>query len=214
MPCTTAQVTPDAANGNLAMGTMPTCNTNPDANWYYANGMLAYPLPNTTEFPGPMGTPPTTWKGYGPFGTNNGPFALAIEPGYTCNPASYGDNARYWFLWKYRKRVSIIESPTITVPVPKVEYHVPIIDPPLAGVDPAAGLQVEFKAGTLLDFSVPVLDSGYVAQDDPDFVDKVTGLTSDNLRVNVKFRATFGVANGQTQPPSIDTIVIPYRVVP
>jgi hypothetical protein len=213
-PCATAQIVPTAVSGDLGMGTLPNCNDNPDANWYYANGMLAWPVPNVTEFPGPSGLPPTVWTGYGPFGTNNGPVPLAIEPNYACGPGTFGDNSRYWHMWQYSKRVSIIESPTVTVDTTKVEYHVPIIDPPLASVDPAAGLQVEFKAGTEFDFGVAFLDSGYVPQSDPDFKDKVTGLTSDNARIHVKFRATFGVAKSKTQPPTIDTIVIPYRVVP
>jgi hypothetical protein len=216
-PCTTSQPVINSKTGNdNGMGNIipPLCNTNADTNWYYASGMFAFPLPDLTEFPGPTGQPPTEFLGYGYFGTNNGPVPLAIEPSYACSPSVFGDNSRYWFLWQYRKRVSIIESPTITVAASKVEYHVPIIDPPLSSVDPAAGLLVEFKAGSEIDFLVSVLDSGFVSQTDPEFKDKVTGLTSDNKRIHVKFRATFGVAQGETQPPSIDTIVIPYRVVP
>jgi hypothetical protein len=171
-------------------------------------------LPSLSEFPGPTGLPPTTWTGLGPFGSNNGLAPLAIEPLYACGPGTFGDNSRYWHMWQYSKRVSIIESPTVTVAAPKVEYHVPIIEPPLASVDPAAGLQVQFKAGTEFDFGVSFLDSGYVPQSAPDFKDLVTGITSDNARIHVKFRATFGVAKSKTQPPSIDTVVIPYRVVP
>ena len=28
-------------------------------------------------------------------------------------PSLFGDNSRYYMMWKYRKRVSVIESPTI-----------------------------------------------------------------------------------------------------
>jgi hypothetical protein len=206
--------TPDATEGSIPqMGppVLPTCNSDPNTNWYYANGMLAYPLPDTGSFPGPAGTPPTTWVGYGQGGNNpNNPIN---EPNYQCGPGDYGENARYFMLWKYRKRVSIIESPTIQVNAPDglIEYQLPIIDPPLAVVDPAAGLIVEIRAGTELDFSVSVLESGYVDVTDPDFVDKVSGFNFD--RIYVKFRANFAVANGQLQPPFIDTIVIPYRKV-
>jgi hypothetical protein len=185
----------------------PTCNTDPNSNWYYADGELAYPLPNLALYQGPTGTPKSTWYGYG---NTNIP---AIEPNYTCMPGKYGDNSRYFMMWKYRKRVSIIESPTIEADsfTGLVEYQIPIIDPPLSQVDPNAGLIIQIRAGTDLDFSVPVLESGYVNVTDPDFVQKVSG---DNLdRTFVKFRASFAVAPTQSQPPFIDTIVIPYREV-
>jgi hypothetical protein len=217
----------------------PTCNSDPYMNWYYANGMLMYPLPNFTAYPGPTGQPPTLWYGYGvpaagvcgllgppcPNGTLGdciipgelggsnqiNPPVLSNEPNMTGAPARFGDNSRYYMMWKYRKRVSIIESPTIEAEVGGggLRYMRPIVDPPLADVDPAASLLLELKAGTLLDFSVPQVDSGYVDVLAPSFQDDVTGAAED--RVFVKFRASFGVAEGQSQPPTIETIVIPYE---
>ncbi len=194
---------------------LPMSNTDPNTNWYYADGQLAYPLPNKGCFPGPANPGQKTANvGYGIDGVCTAGSPLNVnEPNYQCNPGQYGDNSRYFMLWQYRKRVSIIESPTLiaTAPSGLVEYRVPIIQPPLSTVDPAAGLNVEVRAGTELDFSIPVLESGYVSVTDPEFVSKVSGENVD--RQFVKFRASFAVAPGQFQPPYIDTIIIPYRRV-
>jgi hypothetical protein len=215
--CTPNQPVPDW--GTYACGNpnqlVPRCNSLPEMNWYFANGMFMTPLPNPSCWPGAQGLPPSSFYGYGP-SDKPGPFApncpnVITEPTYLQAPASYGDNSRYHMLWKYRKRVSLVESPTVQVNATTVTYGIPFIDPPLADTDPNAGLRVEFRASTEIDFSVPVLDSGYVEQADPDFVEKLTGV--DGNRVFVKFRATFGVAAGEQQPPSIDTIVIPYEKV-
>lgn len=190
------------------LGAAPTCNTNPDMNWYFANGMQAFPLPNLTEFPGKTGAPPTKFYGYGVFGNQTG---ATIEPSYVCDPAHYGDNSRYYMMWKYRKRVSIIESPTVQASSGQfgLVYRHPVIDPPLSAVSPEAGLRVEFRASTQLDFATPQLDSGYLIPSDPSFSAGLSGSSFD--RVFVKFKATFAVASGLLQPPSIDTIAIPFE---
>ncbi|HEX5009103.1 MAG TPA: hypothetical protein VFY71_01785 [Planctomycetota bacterium] len=206
----------------LCDGTGPRCNTQPEMNWYWANGMLMYPNPAPNCYPGAQGLPPTAYYGYGPtdglltpptFASGPicppGSVGFVNEPNYLISPADFGDNSRYHMLWKYRKRVSSIESPTIQADATSVEYHVPFVDPPLADVDPNAGLKVEFRTSTELDFSIPALDSGYVTQSDPNLVELLTGPEAN--RVYVKFRATFAVAPGQEQPPSIDTVVIPYK---
>ena len=69
-------------------------------------------------------------------------------------------------------------------------------------------LKLEIKAGSLLDFSIPQLDSGFVDAGATEFTTEVSGFGND--RRFVKFRASFGVAQGATTPPAIDTIVIPY----
>lgn len=191
------------------------CNTKPEMNWYFANGAFMYPLPNPACWPGAQGQPPTPYYGYGPGAYPVTSFACGPlqvdEPNFLIGPSDFGDNSRYHMLWKYRKRVSRIESPAVQVLATTVEYGLPFIDPPLAAVDPAAGLRVEFRASSSIDFSVPALDSGYVDPSDPDFESKLTGL--DLNRTWIKFRASFAVAAGSEQPPSIDTIVIPYRKV-
>ncbi len=210
------QPEPDFSKGQLPTQTtpliLPTCNTHPETNWYFANGMNAYPLPNTTCYPGAAGFPPTTWVGYGPAPASGA--CPVVEPGYTCEAlGTYGDNSRYYMMWKYRKRISRIESPTLLADsgAGLVHYLRPIVEPPLADVDPDAGLSVEFKAGTQMDFAIPALDSGYVSQVDPDFEDKLTGIGGfAEDRIFVKFRATFATAKGETQPPFVDTVVIPY----
>ena len=247
---TVNQPEPDWVRGEVDEGAMsptagcitqfPTCNTDPYMNWYFANGMLMYPLPNLTAYPGPTGSPPTYWYGYGvpsaavcgllgfcppqavapciipgSLGSSNqvNPAVLSNEPGMSSAPAVYGENSRYYMMWKYQKRVSIIESPTVLSEggTSGVRYLRPIVDPPVADVDPAASLRIEFRAGSLLDFAVPQLESGYVDVLDPSFGSKLSGPSDD--RPYVKFRASFGVAKGQTQPPSIESIVIPYEKV-
>jgi len=212
-PCVQRQTESTADYTPTTPPTPPVASNLPEANWYFANGMLAYPLPNLACYPGPTAPVPSSWYGYGT--TNFTGNCGIIEPRYNCDQqqGGYGDNSRYYMMWKYRKRISLIESPTIEAESPSglVHYLVPIVEPPVASADPSAGLSVEFKAGIQLDFAVPVLDSGYVKQDDPDFENKMTGfegLSQD--RIFVKFRATFAVAKGASQPPSIDTVVIPY----
>ena len=73
----------------------------------------------------------------------------------------------------------------------------------------AHDLRVELRAGTLLDFAVPQLESGYVDAGAPDFVEQLNGVGLD--RVFAKFKVSFGVAPGQTQGPTLDTIVMPYE---
>jgi len=207
------QPDPDAQASTDCMNCIPPCtqnacptpNSNPDMNWYHANGMLAFPLPNTMAFPGPNGQPPTPFQGYSC--TDPG----AIEPSYLVAPGCYGDNSRYYMMWKYRKRVSIIQSPTIRVDdsVSQVEYLSPIIDPPLSEVNPAADLRVELRSSVVVDFSVPALDSGFVEASDA--FENLSGLTQE--QVFVKFRTTFGLAQGASGPPALDAIVIPYREV-
>jgi hypothetical protein len=78
-------------------------------------------------------------------------------------------------------------------------------------VNAAAGLRVEFRATSLIDFSAPAFDSGYVLPDDEDFSELLSG---SQLNFDLaKFRAVFSVAPGQTQPPTIDTVIIPYEKV-
>jgi hypothetical protein len=199
----------------------PRCNTLPEMNWYFANGMLMYPQPLAACYPGMQGKPPTFYHGYGPSDVpiptdplipGPGPVCtppLINEPSYVIAPAHYGDNSRYHMMWKYRKRVSSIESPTIATTASSVEYRLPIVDPPLSSVAPAAGLRMQFRTSTELDFAIPALDSGYVDLTDPEITTLLSG--PDFNRVFVKFKATFGVAPNEQQPPSIDTVVIPYR---
>jgi hypothetical protein len=205
---------------------MPTASKVPESNYYYANGMLMNPLPDSTSFPGPNGQPPTYFFGYGPppgaigpgvapcvipfnQGFSNNPNVVSNEPSMSAPPSRFGDNSRYYMMWKYRKRVSIIESPTIQVVGANVRYQRPIINPPVADVDPAASLAVDFRAGRQLDFAVSQLESGYIRSDEPDFSDELSG--PDDQFTYVKFRASFGVAPTSTQPPVIDSIVIPYE---
>jgi hypothetical protein len=218
--CTPLQTEPDGDTTYPCDGSLPRCNTLPEMNWYFANGMFQNPLPNTNCFPGKQGLPPTAYFGYGPGSPpptepiSSFSFAcpgIVIEPNYLLTPARYGDNSRYHMLWQYRKRVSRIESPAVRVLASSVEYGLPFIEPPLADVPAGAGLRVEFRASSAVDFGVPALDSGYVDQGDPDFGDNLTGL--DLNRVYVKFRATYAVAPGSQQPPALDSVVIPYLKV-
>lgn len=227
------QPEPDWQNGNPAAGTgcitkLPVPNSDPYMNWYHANGMLLYPLPATTAFPGPAGQPPTFFRGYGPpvtasggdgcaiptaLGGSNTSIPIVNEPNMTAPPARFGDNSRYYTLFKYRKRVSLVESPTVALETGAggLRFLRPQIDPPLSELDPEASLRVEFLTGPQIDFPLPALDSGYVDVTDPGCAEALTGL-SENRRF-VKFRASFGVAKGQTRPPTLETIVIPYELI-
>ncbi len=225
--CQIQQITRDPENGevndNNVITELPIPTSDPRGNYYFANGMLMYPLPNGTAYPGPTGQPPTMWFGYGvPLGAigiavptnlgfSNNPNVASNEPGMSPPPSEYGDNARYYMMWKYRKRVSIVESPTIRIDGDAAQYRRPIVNPPVSTVDPAASLAVDFKAGRTIDFAVAALDSGYVRSDEPDIETQLSG--PDAQHVYVKFRASFGVAPASTQPPIIDSIIIPYEKV-
>ncbi len=228
------QPEPDLTNGLAALTStqppiccimeMPTPNTDPRTNWYFANGMLMHPLPNTTAYPGPGGLPPTFWYGYGVpptagsclippnlAGSNQtNPVVLSHEPGMTPYPGEYGDNARYAMLWKYRKRVSRIESPTLRTVGDTVRYLPPVLDPPLSAVDPSAALLFELRAGTRVDLGASAgSESGWVRMDEPDLPQQLSGGAGSH--VWVKFRLSLGAAPGVDQPPALDTVVIPYE---
>ncbi|MFT7462462.1 MAG: hypothetical protein ACI9EF_000802 [Pseudohongiellaceae bacterium] len=209
---------------------LPVSNSDPMMNTYFANGMLANPLPNLTAYPGPQAFSPTIWAGYGvpliatgPAGSPcvvpstlagpNTPLGINVEPGINVKPGYFGDNARYYMMWKYAKRVSLVQSPTITVNAPSgsVRWHRPIIDPPLSSVDPAADLKVEIRASSEIDFANPIVDSDYIDVQTSDIDYALNGPAAN--RLSVKFRASFGVAPGQLRPPSLHTVVLPYEKV-
>ncbi len=191
-----------------------TANSDPDMAFYFATGDLAYPVPNLNCYPGPAGSQPTSWYGYGGTFNTGCVTGVPIYPNYALRPGQYGDNSRYYMLWRYRKRVSVIESPSIEARSlsGKIRYLRPLLDPPLADLAPGAGLTVEFRASSLLDFAVPILESGYLTPDDPNLSNKLSGV--DNDRTYIKFRASMGVATGKTQGPSLDSVVIPYEKLP
>jgi len=187
------QPAPDATLGDCATCTPPCgpgtgCpqpNSTQDRNFYFANGMLAYPLPSPV---------------YG---------CGQTEPGVSASPADFGDNARYFMMFKYRKRVSRIESPTLRVDesAVAVTYLPPIVEPPLDAVPAGSRLRLEFRASPALDFDLPV-ESGWTPLEDVEA--QLAGPTKGN--VHVKFRAVFGAAPGTGTRPVIDTLVIPYRI--
>lgn len=215
--------------------TMPTCRIDPNTNWYYASGMLAYPLPNTTAYPGQSAVQPTFYLGYGhpasaaesdPTSENDCIIPLALagssqatvaqnEPGMAAAPAKWGDNSRYYMMWKYRKRVSLVESPTIQIPLESdqsVVFLRPVVEPPLFTVSVKANLKLEVRAGPRIDFAQPAFDSGYVDVTSETFTEDVSG-NGIFPRDFVKFRASFGVAPGEVLSPALDTMIIPYMKV-
>lgn len=207
---------------------LPIPNSNPLTNSYFANGMHGAPLPNLNAYPGPTGIPPTQWFGYGlnlaatgPPGTgcvlptslggSNQTGINQIEPSTTAVPASYGDNARYYMMWKYTKRVSRVESPAMAASSSsgRVRWQRPIIDPAPASTAALGNLRVEIKVGSSVDFSAPFENSEYVDIAAPELISAVNG--RDAERSFVKFRATFGIAPGGRTPPSLETVVLPYE---
>lgn len=229
----TLQPEPDAMPGAIdgttgCVTALPTPNSDPHVNFYVADGMIQRPLPNTTAYPGPAGQPPTRWTGYGisplaagpaaggclldpALAGSNTPGITAHEPGFAPRPDLYGDNSRYFMMWKYRKRVSRIESPTLPgVPGPAgLRWLRPVVDPPPAAVTPGANRRVELRAGGTLDFSNATLDTGWVDGLADDFGERIE--QAGSFPTWVKFRASFGVGPGQLQPPSIETIALPYE---
>jgi hypothetical protein len=204
--------TPPPFSPITAASLLPTCNTDPDTNWYFANGMLMNPLPDEQTYPGPLAAPGTQFLGYQPCWTDLPGGQPCLEPNYLPAPQEFGGNERYYMLWNYRKRVSVIVSPSIrAVSVSgSVIYRRPIVDPPVASVPAGQNLEVDLRSSASIDFSVPQLDSDWVSPAEDDFSALVSGPTGNFTWV--KFRATFGAGNS-VQPPTIDSIVIPYLKV-
>ena len=79
-------------------------------------------------------------------------------------------------------------------------------------MEPGANLVIALRAGAQLDYAVSQLASEWVDALDANASQLLSGPNGD--RRYIKWRASFGTANGTTQPPSLETIILPYRREP
>ncbi|MFT7464439.1 MAG: hypothetical protein ACI9EF_002795 [Pseudohongiellaceae bacterium] len=203
-------------------------NSNPLTNSYFANGMLPNPLPNLNAYPGPDAPTATQFYGYGlpdqasgPPGTDcllpetlsgsQQPGITQLHPNNLGPPSGYGDNARYFMMWKYAKRISRVQSPAVAAHAPNgwVRWQRPIVSPSPADLARAGDLRLEIKTSSQINFAEQPLHSGYIDSASPAFIDALNN--TGEQRPYVKFRATFGVAPGRSQPPSLETVVLPFE---
>jgi hypothetical protein len=118
---------------------------------------------------------------------------------------SFGDNARYFMVFDYVKRVSLIESPWLRVrpagfATPR--YLPPVITPSLDEIAPGTGLTVLFRAAadeTGLDAT------GWVAPEN------ITDLNTGSALPFIQFRAVFEADVVTGEVPFLNSIVIPYE---
>ena len=119
-------------------------------------------------------------------------------------PASYGDNARYFMIFNYAKRVSTVESPWLRVlpdGVAMPEYLPPVVTPPLDRVSPGTNLTIWFSAAEDENGLNP---SEWVLPEEMD-------LLNFGSRPWIRFRATFEANLVTGEVPALDTVVIPYK---
>lgn len=204
---------------------LPVPNSDPYSNWYFANGMFARPLPDRAAFPGPTSPTPTQFYGYGPpaaaagsdpacvldpaLAASQDPSVSQLEPGVSGFPSHYGDNARYYTLWRYAKRVSTVLSSAARPDAQgQVEWLAPQVDPPLAEARRQGDLRLELVTADAGDLTRARSTSGFVDVEDARLVEHLNAAE----RPWIAFRATFGSSPEREQPARLDTIALPYAV--
>ncbi len=177
----------------------------------------AYPPP-TIPYPGGSSTQrPSVFGASDPYDMLNPPFQQTgslIQPNDTIawihpwdgllpGDASYGDNSRYFMIFDYGKRVSVIMSPRIRVSpisVTKPEYLSPLIEPSFSEIPPGTNLTIEFRASS---DGVGTFETDWFP---PDQISQL----NTGIYPFVQFRAVFEANMATGDLPVIDTIVIPF----
>lgn len=173
--------------------------------FHYHAGIISSMLPRFRVFSRGGGNFPEV---YGATKPEQYPIAWGPVPG----PGVYGDNARYFALIDYAKRVSLMVSfylgpdkePYMTPP--GIEFLYPVISPPLSETPNGATLTMKFQ--TTIDIGNPYLPkSDWVAPEDIDLLNQGAWAAYDFIRFNAVFE---GDLNTMAMP-ILDTVVLPYR---
>jgi len=124
--------------------------------------------------------------------------------GYLPLPGSYGDNSRYFAIFRYAKRVSTVESPFLRVAPEALvnpEYLPPVITPMMNDTAPGANLTLWFRAA---------LDETGLGSTDWVLPEEISTLNG-GLRPFIQFRALIEGNLDTGEIPFVDSIVIPYE---
>lgn len=135
--------------------------------------------------------------------------ATTLNSVFAADQHNYGDNARYFMVFDYVKKDSLVRTPWIRVQpndVSDVTWLAPIFDPPLTPSPEGTALSVRLRTSTdgVSPSATPWLDAeAMVDEDNP--------LNAGSGRVFVQFEVRT-TGNPTTQVvPALDTVVLPFR---
>lgn len=144
------------------------------------------------------------------YGASN-PNGYNIAWGPVGGTGVYGDNSRYFMIFDYVKRESLIESPYLTTEIglsERLDLMIPVVLPPLTDIPFGTSLDITYKVSP--NPSNPNLGSDYVDASDIETFNVGTTAKWDHVRFKAVFKAN--VSAGVV--PTIDTIIVPYMLVP
>jgi hypothetical protein len=125
-------------------------------------------------------------------------------------PGDFGDNSRYFMIFNYVKRVSLVQSPFLTCDVdPGLDlvFVNPVVDPPLDEIAEGARLTLRFQSAGNGVTGFPA--SPWKFQHEVEELNEGASREFNHLRFEAVFEAD--VEAGIV--PAIDTVVCPYRLV-
>ena len=129
--------------------------------------------------------------------------------GPLAGPGSYGDNSRYFMIFNFVKRYSLIEAPYLTAEdvTKDLKFLTPLILPPVADIPEGTTLTIDFATNPN-----PANPGSPVSPWVP--AGAVEGLNTGPYKDYdfIRFRSIFEANVEAGIVPAIDTIVIPYEV--
>ena len=131
--------------------------------------------------------------------------------GPLASPGSWGDNSRYFMIFHYVKRYSLVEAPYLTAEDVNqdIAFLQPVIVPPLTDIPVGTALTVEFEANP--NPSNPGSPtSPWTLQEDVEGLNSGPYANYDFIRFHAIFEAN--VQAGVV--PALDTLAIPYKWTP
>jgi hypothetical protein len=125
------------------------------------------------------------------------------------SPGNYGDNSRYFMIFNYVKRYSLIESPYLGADgvTNDIKFLTPLILPPLEDIPDGTTLTVRFRTNP----NPENPGSGNSPWTYPEGVEGLNGGPYKDYDF-IQFMAIFEANVQMGTLPAIDTIVIPYEV--
>ena len=168
-------------------------------------GIISSMLPRFRVYIRGGGANPSVWAA-----SNAGAYTQANGPLQW--PGSYGDNSRYFMIFDYVKRLSLVESPYLTGPeigTADLEFLNPIFTPGLDDIPDGTALSVRVENTPNPD-NPGAPTSGWVA---PESVEDMLNQGAFANYDYIRFQAVFEANVEEMTRPALDTVVFPYRIL-
>ena len=153
-------------------------------------------------------TDPNSQHGYVYASTK--PYTYPTAWGPLSGPATFGDNSRYFMIFNYVKRWSLIQSPYLGFTPPPgydLVFRRPIVLPFLDEIPEGTGLTLQFRSK--VDPTVPA--SAQSVWMDAEDLEQLN--SSDRTKNYIRFQALFKANVDAGTVPALDSIVIPYQLI-